>query len=200
MHRDVADMERDHCDGDLPDAGHRQPGDDGALSTWDSSDATDGRTRVSHAVLLRGASNLLQCVQMDVPDGGVTWTTSVSHAHAHTEPAAAAKAAMRLAHSPSAVHRLAHDYGSPMMSSPEEPQGQAGGTLSYPARLLLSIILYIRAMGGFPTMLRVGPVPPARRLAHPEDCLELVFLLPPRMTGSPVRPKRRSRGCTRRRG
>lgn len=48
-------------------------------------------------------------------------------------------------------------------------------SLSDVAKLLFSSILYLRAIGGLPTLLRVGPLAQSSPVVEKENCLELVF-------------------------
>ncbi|KAG5476696.1 hypothetical protein CUR178_03869 [Leishmania enriettii] len=50
--------------------------------------------------------------------------------------------------------------------------------LSYPAKVLLSAILYMRALGALPTLLRVGPLTEYSPVVGKENCIELVFYNP----------------------
>ncbi|KAI5685508.1 hypothetical protein MNV84_04705 [Leishmania braziliensis] len=47
--------------------------------------------------------------------------------------------------------------------------------LSYPAKILLSAILYMRALGALPSLLRVGPLTEYSPIVDKENCIELVF-------------------------
>ncbi|KAG5476421.1 hypothetical protein LSCM1_04126 [Leishmania martiniquensis] len=55
--------------------------------------------------------------------------------------------------------------------------------LSYPAKVLLSAILYMRALGALPTLLRVGPLTEYSSVVGKENCIELVFYNPSREEG-----------------
>ncbi|KAG5499563.1 hypothetical protein JIQ42_05036 [Leishmania sp. Namibia] len=50
--------------------------------------------------------------------------------------------------------------------------------LSYSAKVLLSAILYMRALGALPTLLRVGPLTEYSPVVGKENCIELVFYNP----------------------
>ncbi|KAG8344936.1 hypothetical protein TRVL_04238 [Trypanosoma vivax] len=48
-------------------------------------------------------------------------------------------------------------------------------SLSYPARVLYAALLYLRALGGFPTLKRISPLFDNSDVVEKEHCLELVF-------------------------
>ncbi|CAJ1989705.1 hypothetical protein conserved [Leishmania donovani] len=50
--------------------------------------------------------------------------------------------------------------------------------LSYPAKVLLSAILYMRSLGALPSLLRVGPLTEYSPVVDKENCIELVFYNP----------------------
>lgn len=67
---------------------------------------------------------------------------------------------------------------------PAAPSGEVFCRLTYPAKVLLSAILYIRALGGFPTLLRAGPLTDASPIIDRKNCVELVFWNPASTTTS----------------
>lgn len=61
---------------------------------------------------------------------------------------------------------------------PAAPPGEVFCQLSYPAKVLLSTVLYLRALGALPTLLRVGPLTEYSPVVDKENCIELVFYNP----------------------
>lgn len=61
---------------------------------------------------------------------------------------------------------------------PAPPPGEVFCELSYPAKVLLSTVLYIRALGGLPSLLRAGPLTEYSPIVDKENCIELVFYNP----------------------
>ncbi|RNF01133.1 hypothetical protein TraAM80_07185 [Trypanosoma rangeli] len=63
--------------------------------------------------------------------------------------------------------------GIPLFQTPEQrPQFV---DMSYPAKVLYAAVLYLRALGGFPTLLRVTPLSKDSGVVGKEHCVELVF-------------------------
>ncbi|RNF27373.1 uncharacterized protein Tco025E_00371 [Trypanosoma conorhini] len=63
--------------------------------------------------------------------------------------------------------------GVPLFETPEKrPQFVE---LSPPAKVLYAAVLYLRALGGFPTLLRVNPLSTDSGVVGKEHCVELVF-------------------------
>ncbi|ESL06141.1 hypothetical protein TRSC58_06190 [Trypanosoma rangeli SC58] len=63
--------------------------------------------------------------------------------------------------------------GVPLFQTPE--QRSQFVELSYPAKVLYAAVLYLRALGGFPTLLRVTPLIKGSGVVGEEHCVELVF-------------------------
>lgn len=59
--------------------------------------------------------------------------------------------------------------------APPDEGGSAWCPLSDAAKLLFSTVLYLRAVGGLPTLLRVGPLTQRSAVVDKENCIELVF-------------------------
>ncbi|KAG5501876.1 hypothetical protein JKF63_04146 [Porcisia hertigi] len=58
------------------------------------------------------------------------------------------------------------------------PPGEVFCELSYAAKVLLSAILYMRALGALPSLLRVGPLTEYSPVVDKQNCIELVFYNP----------------------
>ncbi|CBZ27939.1 conserved hypothetical protein [Leishmania mexicana MHOM/GT/2001/U1103] len=58
------------------------------------------------------------------------------------------------------------------------PLGAVFCELSYPAKVLLSAILYMRSLGALPSLLRAGPLTEYSPVVDKENCIELVFYNP----------------------
>ncbi|EKF38772.1 hypothetical protein MOQ_001016 [Trypanosoma cruzi marinkellei] len=50
--------------------------------------------------------------------------------------------------------------------------------LSHPGKVLFASLLYLRALGGFPTLLHINPLSKSSLVVGKEHCVELVFCLP----------------------
>jgi hypothetical protein len=61
---------------------------------------------------------------------------------------------------------------------PAAPPGEVFCTLSYQAKVLLATVLYMRALGALPTLLRAGPLTEYSPIVDKKNCIELVFYNP----------------------
>ncbi|KPI85139.1 hypothetical protein ABL78_5799 [Leptomonas seymouri] len=66
----------------------------------------------------------------------------------------------------------------PSVLQPAAPPVEVFCELSYQAKVLLSAILYMRALGALPTLLRVGPLSEYSPVVDKANCIELVFYNP----------------------
>ncbi|KAF5222377.1 hypothetical protein ECC02_004658 [Trypanosoma cruzi] len=70
---------------------------------------------------------------------------------------------------------LDNSWVSLMQATEKNPQFVE---LSHPGRVLFASLLYLRALGGFPTLLRINPLRKSSFVVGKEHCVELVFCLP----------------------
>ncbi|CAD2215038.1 hypothetical protein ADEAN_000249100 [Angomonas deanei] len=113
-------------------------------------------TMASQAVILRDPVKLLTCEHLN-DDIGSTTTTRIS---VGTDI------------------RMSMDSMMATAIHPVAPPGVKFCELTYAAKVLLSSILYLRALGGFPTLLRVQPLTDLSPVIDKENCIELVFWNP----------------------
>lgn len=139
---------------------------------------TTVKSFASQAVVLRDPLSLLASEHLaeDTVDMVARRRAYLSAmAHFGTAASGAAAAAVfppmspAMRHGPSMLHSVLQ---------PAAPPGEVFCTLSYQAKVLLSTILYLRALGALPTLLRVGPLTEYSPIVDKENCIELVFYNP----------------------
>lgn len=126
-----------------------------------ASSDTAVKTLAAQAVILRDPLSLLAC----------------EHLAEDTIDIAARRRAYLS--SMDALHGITR--GGALVSTLQEasPLGAVFCELSYPAKVLLSAILYMRSLGALPSLLRVGPLTEYSPVVDKENCIELVFYNPP---------------------
>ncbi|GET89481.1 hypothetical protein, conserved [Leishmania tarentolae] len=140
----------------------------GAAAAVAARSDTTVKTLAAQAVILRDPLSLLAC----------------EHLAADTIDIAARRRAYLAAMD--ALHGITHGSALPtnrpcaLASSLQDasPLGAVFCELSYPAKVLLSAILYMRALGALPSLLRVGPLTEYSPVVDKENCIELVFYNP----------------------
>ncbi|CCW70151.1 unnamed protein product [Phytomonas sp. Hart1] len=188
----------------------REFGGDGVSSRLPPSRTKRGKER--HGETLAGEGDYRVGLQ-DSPGGDAPSSTPRDWASFHDDDDSRTARSVILHDSRAllACEPLAHDApGSPgegvgeadpnnperaatLILKPASPRREAGVTLSHAARTLLAILLYLRALGGLPRLLRITPLPCEGDVVGKEDCLELVFLNPPRSLPGEREDRRRKR-------
>ncbi|KPA86869.1 hypothetical protein ABB37_00915 [Leptomonas pyrrhocoris] len=135
-----------------------------------SSTDTTARSFASQAVILRDPLSLLACEHLaDDTVGMVARRRSYLTAMMQLNGALQGDALPSSKGNTSALQSVLQTA---------TPPGEVFCELTYQAKVLLSTILYMRALGALPTLLRVGPLTEYSPVIDKGNCIELVFYNP----------------------